>query len=117
VAKTLDTLVDEVRLMLKDRRLPYRYTQSDVLNAINSGYREAKRIRPDIFVNYAGGIALPDFVEGNLGSAMALPIDEKFFMPIVFYAVGKLQLGDDQFAIDNRAMTLLSGFRNMLLGA
>jgi len=37
-------------------------------------------------------------------------------MTTVFYAVGKLQLGDDEFTLDNRAMTLLAAFRQALVG-
>lgn len=119
MAKTLDNLVDESRLMLKDRRVPYRYTQTDILAAINSAFREVKRIRPDIFLAPAGNIALPNFVEADLGlgTPTPFPIDETFFMAVVFYAVGKLQLGDDEFTLDNRAMTLLSSFRQLLLSA
>lgn len=117
MAKTLDNLVDESRLMLQDRRVPYRYTDSDVVEAINSGFREVKRIRPDLFVDYGAGIPLPSYTTGDLGSAVAFPINEAFFMAVVFYVVGKLQLGDDEFAVDNRAMTLLASFRSLLLGA
>jgi len=124
VAKTLDNLVDEVRLMLKDRRVPYRYTQADILASINSSFREAQRLRPDIFVGCCtdtggGTIALPDFIEADLGltpTPTPYPIDEMFFMPSVFYSVGKLQLGDDEFTLDNRAMTLLAAFRQSLVG-
>jgi hypothetical protein len=124
VAKTLDNLVDEVRLMLKDRRTPYRWAQTDILAAINSSFREAQRLRPDIFVGCCtdedgGAIPLPDFVEADLNlvpTPTPYPIDEIFFMPSVFYAVGKLQLGDDEFTLDNRAMTLLAGFHQALVG-
>jgi hypothetical protein len=124
VAKTLDNLVDEIRLMTKDRRVPYRYTQTDILEAINSAFRETKRLRPDIFVgcctDEAGGtIDLPSYVEADLGltpTPTPYLIDEIFFMTTVFYAVGKLQLGDDEFTLDNRAMTLLAAFRQALVG-
>lgn len=123
MAKTLDNLVDEVRLMLKDRRAggPYRYTNTDVLESINSGFRELKRLRPDAYLGCCtddGGVALPSYVEADLAQVPAtpFPLDEIFFMALVFYAVGKLQLGDDEFAIDNRAMTLLGGFRQSMLG-
>lgn len=121
MAKTLDSLVDETRLMLKDRRVPYRYTQADILNALNSGFNEAKRLRPDVFFDSSGvAIDLPTFVEANLGltpTPTPFPIDQIFFMAIVFYAVGKLQLGDDEFTLDNRAMTLLAGFQQALRGS
>jgi hypothetical protein len=122
VAKTLDNLVDEVRLMLKDRRLPYRFTQADILESINSAFGELKRLRPDVFVGCCsedGTIVLPDFEEADLGltpDPTPFPIEQFLFMPIVFYAVGKLQLGDDEFAVDNRAMSLLGAFRQQVLG-
>jgi hypothetical protein len=39
-----------------------------------------------------------------------------FYMAVVFHVVGKIQLGDDEFAVDNRAMTLLAAFRRDLIG-
>lgn len=117
MAKTLDNMVDEIRLMVKDRRVPYRWTQADILSAVNSGYRETKRIRPDIFLAPAGDLALPNFTEPDLGTAASIVVDEVFFMALVNFAVGKLQLGDDEFAVDNRAMSLLAQFERQLRGA
>ena len=111
--------------MLKDRRLPYRYQQTDVLEAINTALREVKRTRPDAFLTCCvdgtdggGTVTMPDYTEADLGldPATPFPIDEIFYMAVVFHAVGKLQLGDDEFAVDNRAMTLLASFRQILLG-
>lgn len=125
MAKTLDDLVDEIRLMLKDRRVPYRYTQADVIEAINTALREVKRVRPDAWLSCCvdgtdggGTIDMPDYTEADLGllPATAFPIDEIFYMAVVFHVVGKLQLGDDEFAVDNRAMSLLASFRQILLG-
>lgn len=116
MAKTLDNVVDEARLMLKDRRAPYRYTDTDVLESINSGFREIKATRPDIYLSPAGNIPLPSYVPADIGTLVAFPIDEIFFLPLVFFTVGKLQLGDDEFTLDNRAMTLMSSFRRMLVG-
>jgi hypothetical protein len=123
MAKTLDNLVDEVRLMLKDRRVPYRWTQTDILESINSAFREMKRLRPDVFVGCCGESpsgTLPSFVAADLGlspNPTPFPVDEIFFMATVFYAVGKLQLGDEEFTLDNRAMSLLAGFRQLMMGA
>jgi hypothetical protein len=120
VAKTLDDVVSEARLMLQDRRVPYRYTQADLASAVNTAMRELKRLRPDVFLSYdpENPITLPNYVEADIGAlpAKAFPIDEIFFQAIVFHVVGKLQLGDDEFAVDNRAMTLLAAFRQQLVG-
>jgi hypothetical protein len=126
VAKTLDDLVAEIRLMLKDRREPYRYSQADVLEGINTAFREVKRLRPDAFVEYVTvtepaflPIAMPDYTEADLAQdpPTPLPIEEMFYNAIVYHVVGKIQLGDDEFAVDNRAMTLLAACRQMLMGS
>lgn len=124
MAKTLDDLVIEIRLMLKDRRVPYRYPQSDIIEAINTALREVKRVRPDAFLGCCsdengGTVDMPDYTEADLGltpTPMPFPIDEIFYTAVVFHVVGKIQLGDDEFAVDNRAMTLLASFRQILLG-
>lgn len=123
MAKTLDDLVGEIRLMLKDRRLPYRYAQADIVEAINTAFREVQRLRPDAFLGCCsdangGTIAMPDYTEADIGlvTPTAFPIDEMFYMAVVFHVVGKIQLGDDEFAVDNRAMTLLAAFRRDLIG-
>lgn len=122
MAKTLDMLVDECRLMLKDRRAPFRYKQDDLLQAINSAFLEMRRMRPDAFVVFENDAFLtidpPHFTEDDLAltPATAIPTPDFLYVPLVYQTVGKLQLGDDEFAIDNRAMTLLATVQQQLLG-
>ena len=121
MAKTLDDLLDDVRQMLQDKREPYRYSDATLIGRINTAFREAQRIRPDIYL--AEGTDdyymedVPTYTTSDLGTNTLFPVDEKFFQAIVFQVVGTIELGDDQFAVDNRAMTLLAAFRQTLLGA
>lgn len=125
VAKTLDDLMGEIRLMLKDRRAPYRYSDADIVEGVNTALREVKRLRPDAYLSYTNVTepvfavtALPDYSTASLAQVppTAFPLEEIFYLPVVYHVVGKLQLGDDEFAVDNRAMTLLAAFRQQLLG-
>lgn len=125
MAKTLDDLVSEVRLMLKDRRAPFRYSDDDIVEGVNTALREVKRLRPDAFLSFTNETepvfsqtTMPDFSAADLGliPLTAFPIDEIFYNAVLYHVVGKIQLGDDEFAVDNRAMTLLAAFRQQLLG-
>lgn len=125
MAKTLDDLLGDIRQMLQDKRLPYRYDDATLLDRVNTAFRETKRIRPDAFILGTPGVDEvtttdpPTYTTADLGvtpTPTAFPIDEIFYQPIVFHTVGTIELGDDQFAVDNRAMTLLAAFRASLIG-
>lgn len=133
VTKTLDDLVNECRLTVNDQQYPYRYADSTVILKINTALREVYRYRPDAYIgNFTTGV-----LSANLANTYAktdlqnydgaanptppvpvtpFPLDDRlFFGPIVFYVIGLLELGDDEFADNNRAMTLLTAFRGMLI--
>jgi hypothetical protein len=50
----LDVVQDytkEVRRILQDAVAPYRYTDDNLVSALNMGLLEARRLRPDFFAN------------------------------------------------------------------
>lgn len=123
--KTLDDAVNEIRMLINDNDPDgYRFTQTQVLQKINTALREVYRYRPDAYVgNFTQGILSANspmtYDSTDLGKnpATAFPLDDRlFFSPVVFYVVGMLDLTDDEFADDNRAMTVLAAFRNQLIG-
>jgi hypothetical protein len=124
-AKSLDDAVNEVRMVINDNDPDgYRFTQLQVIQKINTALREVYRYRPDAYVgNFQQGILSTNspitFAVSDLGlnPATPFPLDDRlFFAPVVFYVVGLLDLTDDEFADDNRAMTVLTAFRNELIG-
>lgn len=123
--KTLDDAVTEIRMLINDTdSLGYRFTQAQVLQKLNTALREVYRLRPDAYVgNFSQGVISVNspmtYTVADLGlnPATAFPLDDRlFFAPVVFYVVGMLDLTDDEFADDNRAMTVLLAFRNQLIG-
>lgn len=123
--KSLDDAVNEIRMLINDNDPDgYRFTQQQVLDKLNTGLLEVYRYRPDAYVgNFQQGILSSNsptsYAPADLGlnPPTPFPLDIRlFFSPVVFYVVGMLDLTDDEFADDNRAMTVLQNFRNMLIG-
>lgn len=125
--KAIDDVISEVRLILNDQGIAgsaYRFSNAQLLSALNTALRELYRYRPDAFIgNFTTGVlsnnAVPTYAVGdlNLTPATALPVDDRlFFGPLVFYTAGRTELSDDEFTDNNRAMTLLTSFRQMLVG-
>jgi hypothetical protein len=122
MAKTLPDLVSEVRALVQDERASsYRYSDSRVLAQINSSFREVYRLRPDAFSGCCSddGVTVPTYVLADLAvvPAIEFPIDELFWQPVVFHVVGVLELADDEFANDGKAISLMTAFQRTLVGA
>lgn len=112
--KSIDQALVDARLILQDRD-GERYTDADLISDLNSAISMTKMLRPDAFVL---GEALPEFVVGDLGQApqTAFPLPQIFYQSFVYFLAGNAELRDDEFAVDNRAMTLLSAYRRNLTG-
>ena len=123
--KTIDDVLTEARYLLNDVGVagsPYRFSQTVLLQLLNSALREVYRLRPDAAIgNFSQGILTYNtsttYLAADLGTGIAFPFDERlFFSPVVYYVAGRAELADDEFVDNNRAMTLLSAFRNQLVG-
>lgn len=134
VTKTLDDIQTEVREILNDTITPYRYADAWFVQVFNTAIRDLYRIRPDAYIgNFTQGVlsanAMNTYSTTDLqvidgfanptppSPATPLPFDDRLFTgPIVFYIIGRIELNDDEFADNNRAMTLLQAFRAQLVG-
>jgi hypothetical protein len=123
--KSLDDAVNEIRMLINDLDLlAPRFTQTQVLDKLNTALLEVYRYRPDAYVgNFQQGILSQNqpttYTAADLGQVPLTPwpLDIRlFFTPVIMYVVGLLDLTDDEFADDNRAMTVITAFRNMLIG-
>lgn len=125
--KSIDDVLSEARLILNDQGIDgsaYRFTDAQLVSAFNTALREVYRYRPDAYIgNFTQGVlsdnAVPTYATTDLGQTPAtpLPVDDRvFFAPLVFYVAGRTELSDDEFTDNNRANTLLTSFRQMLVG-
>lgn len=121
--KSIDDCFTEARAIVNDSDAE-RFTDELVMTKFNTALRELYRYRPDSLIgNFVQGVfsrnaQMTFVVADDLGQVppVDFPVDELYFSPVVFYIAGMLDLSDDEFADDNRAMTLLTSFRAMLIG-
>lgn len=115
MAKSIDNALTDARTILQDTA-GERYTDADLVSDLNSAISMTKMLRPDAFIL---GEALPEFTVADLGQAPAtdFPLPDIFYQSFVYYLAGNAELRDDEFAVDNRAMTLLTVYRRNLTGS
>lgn len=110
----LDTVSDYVvsaRRLLLDEVEPYRYPTADLVDALNMGILEARKIRPDLFLAKFRTV-LPSYSASTLSAAVE--IDPMYRVPFVYYIVGMVQLRDDEATQDQRASGFLATFETKL---
>jgi hypothetical protein len=109
MARTVANVLSRVRETLQDLA-GTRYPEPELIGYVSDAVIEARSIRPDLFIG-AFGDALADPTD----PAAPFPLPDQFFPAVCFYVCGRAELRDDEFAVDGRAMTLLSAYGKKLL--
>ena len=109
---SVQSYVDEVRTLLLDKRKPYRYSDSEILTALNTSLAEARRLRADLFV-YRHGNHVPWF---DSVSGEKVPIDTQFRLAFIYGIAGHVLERDDEDVQDQRAASFTSQFYSILIG-
>jgi hypothetical protein len=110
---TVGQYLEEARRLLQDEVSPYRYPDEDLVDALNIGLIEARRLRADLF--------LPLFEvpwtdpSGTINMATAVTLDPMYRSSLVYYIVGRMQLRDDEPTTDQRAAGLMQKFVQQML--
>lgn len=112
--QTVGQYVAEARVLLLDEVAPFRYPDRDLVNALNIGLMEAKRVRPDLFLP---SFVIPYFDEtGTIDMSANVAMDPMYRSTLVYFMVGRAQLRDDEPTVDQRAGAFLQKFQGQLLG-
>lgn len=112
--ETVGQYLDEARRLLQDEYSnAYRYPDKDLVEALNIGLMEARRLRPDLFLPL---FEVP-FVDtaGTIDKAVKITLDPMYRSSLVYYVVGRAQLRDDEPTTDQRAGGLLQKFLAQML--
>ena len=109
MARTVQQLVNRVREVLQDDQ-GVRYLDAQILAHTVDALQVARSVRPDLYVGqYA--TPLPD----TLAIADPLPLPDQLFAAAAYYVCGACEMRDDEFAVDNRAMTLQAAYTKKLV--
>lgn len=109
---TVQDYVDRARVLLQDQYEPYRYPDTDLVEALSEAILEARRLRPDLLSGYFR-TSLPDFSTSSM--TQSVPIDPQYRVAFVYYICGQAQLRDDENDQDSRATVFLNKFTSQLL--
>jgi hypothetical protein len=113
MARTVGQVVEAARALVQDVVPPYRYETNDIAGYVSEALSEARRVRPDLFLTTLRD-PLPTYGEADVG--VELPMPDSYFSQVVNYVVGRLDLREDAFAQDGRAITLIQAFGVSLTG-
>lgn len=107
--KVSDYIV-ECRRLLQDKDVPYRYPDADLIDALNIGLLEARRLRADLFLP---AFDIPFFLAAD--TTKDVIFEPMYRQSLVYYMVGRAQLRDEEETTDARAAALLTKFTGQLL--
>lgn len=113
MARTVGQIITSARGILQDQRVPYRVSDADLAGYVTEAVSEARRVRPDFFARTFRQV-LPVYTAASLATTVPLP--DQYFVPMVNYVAGRADLREDEFAQDNRALTLIQAFGAALIG-
>lgn len=93
-------VIRRARALLQDSDTPYRYSDADMLDAINDGVARLLELRPDYFIDI-------DFAPGVVATTGdTLQVPAPLLSPLAFYVAGTLEMRDDEYADNQRAQIL-----------
>lgn len=104
--------VDSARVLLQDTVTPYRYSDVELVAALNFGFAEVIRVRPDICFKLLR-TTLPDFVPASLSAVVE--IDVRYRTALLYFVVGHAQLRDEEDVQGERAAALINAFVSRLV--
>ncbi len=107
----LSTVADylaDARVLLQDADGD-RYTDAELIRALNIGLMEARRLRSDLF------IATPSAVPIYTTSGQTVDFDLQYRASLLYYVVGMASLRDAEDVQDKRAAALMGRFTAQLL--
>src|SRR5262245_53879967 len=109
---TVADYVADARVLLQDTIEDYRYSDAELVTALNLGIMTARRNRPDLFLEVTD---VPQFVVGDVAAATAFAMDVQYRVPFLFFMVGFAQLRDEEDTQDARAAAFIGKFTQQLM--
>lgn len=111
----LNTVADyiaDARVLLQDQAAPYRYQDTELVENLNLGLTEIRRLRPDLLFSYLD-TTVPSF--SAYSQTTTVPMDVQYRITLLYYICGQAQLRDEETTQDARATAFLQKFVSQLL--
>lgn len=108
---TVQSLIDDVRVLILDETQPYRYDNESLLVALNTCLLEARRGRADLFVTRWGGNSVPYYGEVT-GEPFCM--EAQFRLAFVYGTCAHALKRDEEDVQDERAALFEAQFYHIL---
>jgi hypothetical protein len=111
----LDTVADYVRdarVLLQDTVADYRYSDAELVENLNLGLMEIRRLRPELVRAYFR-TTIPSY--SSTAMSATVPMDQQYRVSLLYYICGQAQLRDDENTQDSRATVFLNKFVAQML--
>lgn len=107
---SVSSYIGRARVLLQDTvDAPYRYSDFDLIAALNFGLSEMRRLRPDLFLNVP-----PQRFDNSSPDTDLVIVDDGYRIALVYYVCGHAQMRDDENTQDQRAVAFFSLFNSKL---
>lgn len=111
----LETVADyirDARVLLQDTVADYRYSDPELVEALNLGLLEMRRLRSDLLRSYFR-TSIPSFSSSAMTAVV--PMDQQYRVALLYYICGQAQLRDDEDTQGARATAFLNKFVAQML--
>lgn len=109
---TVQSLINDVRVLLLDNVFPYRYSDDELMVGLNTALLEARRLRADLFVTRWGN-NVPYYAKPT-GEPFC--VEPQFRLAFVYGTAAHALLRDDEDVQDVRSAGFLTRFHDILSG-
>ena len=119
--------IGQSRVLLQDTVQPYRYDDEGLVTALNNGWLEVSKLRPDILLDYkyrerskrtqlvaSLTSTVPTYTTSNEAQQVYMPT--AYRMALLYYICGFAQLRDVEDAQDARASMFGQMFTKQMMG-
>jgi hypothetical protein len=113
MARTVQQILEVARGLIQDESSPFRYSDASLCLSLSEAVAEARRLRPDLFVDTLLD-TLPLYTTADILDTIPLP--DTYMPALANYVAGRTQLRDDEFSMDGRAVMLITAFVATLTG-
>lgn len=109
---TVANYITDARVLLQDTVSPYRYGDAELVENLNLGLLEMRRLRPDLLMSSFRS-TFPSYSASSTSTAVA--VDVQYRVALLYYICGQAQLRDDEAVQDSRASVFLNKFVSQML--
>ena len=112
---TVQAYVDRARMLLQDTIAPFRYSNEDIVAALNLAILEMRRLRPDLMRNYfRDPESLPEHTTADMATSK-VTLDPMYRVAVIYYICGHIQMQDEEDVTDARAAGFINKFNQQLM--